>query len=75
MDQVARVEIFDRFGHDAGLNRDASLPEPLQSLSSNVGVRIDQSNHHVRDSGLDERIGTGRGAAVMRTGLQRDVNG
>src|SRR5262249_58446705 len=54
---------------------DTGLGEPPMAGARHFRVRIDQRRYHADDAGRDDGVGTGRGLAVMRAGLERHVEG
>ena len=60
-------------GADADLDRDPSGAQPSVTLTGDQRIGVFDRRHHPRNAGGDHRIGARRCAAVMRAGLQRDV--
>ena len=57
----------------AHLDRDAGRPQPRDALAVDPRVRVDGGDHGPRDAGGQHEVGAGRGAAMMRAGLEGHV--
>jgi hypothetical protein len=65
---------FLRFGREqAAFNRDPRCCQLRQALPRHQRIRILHGRDDARHAGSDQRIGTGRRAAEMAAGFQRDV--
>ena len=53
----------------------AGIPQLLQTLAGHLRVRIGHRRHHPADAGVEQRVGAGRGAAVMATRFQGHIGG
>ena len=54
---------------------DACLAQVRKATTGNFWIGIFDRRHYAFDSGLDERVGAGLSAALMRVRFQRDVSG
>ena len=57
----------------AHINGKPCIPQHRDAPAGNARVRVFHRSHHARDAGGDQCTGTRRRAAVMGTGLQRDI--
>ena len=67
------VQRFRFFLQNAGGDGDSGFAQTLKPLPTHQRVGILHARDHARDSGRDDSIGTWRGASLMRTRLEVDV--
>ena len=60
-------------GADADLDRDARRAQPRVARARDFGIGIFERRDDARNAGGDDGVGAGRRLAVMRAGLERDV--
>jgi hypothetical protein len=60
---------------DAEGDFDVCGAEFCDSLAADLGVGVLSSDNAAADAGFDERVGTGRGTAMVAAGLEGDVGG
>ena len=65
--------VDDRTRRD--VDRDAPLPEPGDAATRDVGIGVDERDDDARDARVEQRLGAGRRAALVRARLERDVRG
>ena len=72
--QIAGVHLGRRFGVEAERNPDPGVAQAGQPGAGDARVRVLQRHDATGDAGGDQRIGAGRGRAVVRAGLEGDVS-
>ena len=72
---VAGMRPLRFVGADADLDHDALLRHPPMTRTRHLRIRIDHRRDHPLDPGGDDGVGAGRGLAMMRAGLERDIEG
>ena len=60
---------------DANFDFDAGSAQPLGAVAGDFGIGIEGGRNHALDSGGDECLGAGAGAAGVIAGFQGDVCG
>ena len=60
---------------NAGGDRDPGSAQHREPLPRHPRVAVLDGADHAGDAGGDQRLGAGRGAAVMGAGLERDIGG
>ena len=70
---VAGMVAARRFGADADVDRNARRAQPRMSRARDFGIGILERRDDARDAGGDDGVGARRRFAVMRAGLERDV--
>jgi len=73
--QEAAVDLARLRFHQADRHLDPRRAQALVTGAVHLRERIAHRTDHACHAGFDQRIGTGRGAAGMRAGLERDVGG
>src|SRR5262245_42417298 len=70
---VASMCASGLIGAKANIDNDAFGTQTFMPLSGHFRIRILHCRDHAGDAGADDGIGTRRGLALMRTGLERYV--
>ena len=73
--EETRVILRRLGGEDPEVDGNPGIPQGLEPRARHARVAVLDRRHDARHSGGDQRIGAGRGLAVVRTGFERDVGG
>ncbi|MNO65551.1 hypothetical protein D3C76_563120 [compost metagenome] len=73
--EEAGVQGLGLGAEQAEVGLDARLGEHAQAAPPHLGIGIHHGGDHPGHPGLDQRLGTGRGATVMGAGLQGHIGG
>ncbi|MNI77027.1 hypothetical protein D3C73_1332940 [compost metagenome] len=73
--EEAQIHRFSFGQHQTVAHIQPRLLQFIQATSGNFRVGILHRRHHTGYASGDQRIGTGRRAAVVATGFQRDISG
>ena len=75
LDEVGEgfVEVAGLLFEDAESDVDVGRTEAGDALAADTGVWVLRGDDAAGDSGFDERVGAGRGAAMVTAGFERDV--
>ncbi len=60
-------------GADADIDGNARGAQPGVALPCHFGIGVFERRHHARNAGGNDGVGAGRRFAVMRAGLERDI--
>jgi hypothetical protein len=75
MVEIGRELAGNIIGSAPNFDIDPCSAKAIDALARNLWVGICKRDHDSRHSGVDHRVGTGRGESMMRAGLEGHIEG